>query len=256
MPPILNVYSLPQLVEPREMAGGTVVVIDVLRASTTIVYALEAGATEVIPCSELDAAREMVRRLPASEALLGGERDGLPPEGFDLGNSPEHYTADRVGGKKVVFTTTNGTRAIGRARRARRILLGAFVNAAAVVERLLTEDHIHLLCAGTRGELSRDDVLVAGMLVERLERQSGRVYQQNAQAITARETWLHAFALPQAIGGEPLEPECLAARLRETEGGRDLVALGLQDDILAAAQIDRFLGVPELDLDDQRIRLT
>ena len=159
-------------------------------------------------------------------------------------------------GKLVVFTTTNGTRAILRARQADRVLIGAFVNAAAVVGRLLGQQQIHLLCAGTRGQIGRDDVLLAGMLVDRILRQGGLIYEQNAQAITARETWLQAFAVPQATGAEPLQPQQLAEQLRDSDGGQNLIRIGLEDDILAAARIDQFRGVPELDLASGRIRMT
>jgi 2-phosphosulfolactate phosphatase len=254
MPHVLNVYALPKLVDPAELAGGTVVVIDVLRASTAIIYAIEAGARAVAPCLEVADARKLAKQLPPGQFVLGGERHGLPIEGFDLGNSPEDYTAAVVGGKTVVFTTTNGTRAMLHARQAARVLIGAFVNATAVVAQLLGQEQIHLLCAGTDGQFSEDDILVAGLLVERLERLGGMMYLQNAQAITAREFWRHSFALPQALGAEPLPAEVLAAALREAPGGRNLVEIGLDADILAAAHIDRFQAVPELDTGDFQIR--
>ncbi|MHC4176386.1 MAG: 2-phosphosulfolactate phosphatase [Planctomycetota bacterium] len=252
---VLNVYALPKYVDPEELAGGTAVVIDVLRASTTIVHALEAGATEVIPCQEVEEARAVARGLPGDDVLLGGERGGLPVDGFDLGNSPREYIPHRVGGKTIVFTTTSGTRAILHARRADRVLIGAFVNATAVIEQLLGQERIHLLCAGTRGQITREDVLLAGLLVDRIRRQGGLMYEENAQAMTARETWLQAFALPKAIGAEPLEAPQLAEQLRDSLGGQNLIAIALEDDILAAARIDRFHSVPELDLDTGRIRL-
>ena len=81
------------------------------------------------------------------------------------------------------------------------------------------------------------------------------MYEQNAQAVTAREAWLHRFALPRALGAEPLEPELLAKQLRTSSGGKVLVSLGMDDDILTAARIDQFRGVPELDPKKRRIRL-
>ncbi|HYW81106.1 MAG TPA: 2-phosphosulfolactate phosphatase, partial [Thermoguttaceae bacterium] len=116
MTPTLNVYALPRLVDPEKLAGGTAVVIDVLRASTTIVHALESGAREIIPCSDVGEARAIASQLSAGEFVLGGEREGLPIDGFDLGNSPSEYLPHRVEDKAVVFTTTNGTRAISQVR--------------------------------------------------------------------------------------------------------------------------------------------
>ena len=217
MPHILNVYGLPDLVEPEALAGDTVVVIDVLRASTTIIHALEAGAEQVIPCLEVEQARQLARQLPEG-ALLGGERGGRPIDGFDLGNSPEDYVPHVVAGKTVVFTTTNGTRAMNRATRAELVLVGAFVNATAIYQRLIGRERIHLICSGTDGEIGSDDVLLAGLLVERLQRQGGLIYRQNAQAVTAREFWTGKFAVPQAIGAEPLQPETLFAELCKSPG--------------------------------------
>jgi len=246
MNPSLPVFALPSLVPSEELADGTAVVIDVLRASTTIIHALEAGAREVVACLEVQEARDLAARLAPGEAVLGGERGGLRIEGFDLGNSPTEYTPECVGNKTVVLTTTNGTRAIRACRPARRTLIGAFVNASALCGELMGEERICLVCAGTDGQYSRDDVLLAGLLVERLCRQGGLIYDLNAQAVTARENWLASFSVPEALDVPSLAPERLAEQLRTSAGGKNLVAIGLEEDILAAAQIDQFVGVPEL----------
>jgi len=229
------------------MAGGAVVVIDVLRATTTIVHALAAGARAVVPCLEIADARALAEKLLSDRILLGGEREGVPIEGFDLGNSPEEYCSERVDGKTILLTTTNGTRALIHARQADEILVGAFVNASAVARRLFDREHIHILCSGTDGKISEDDVLLAGMLVERIQRQGGMVYQQNSQAITAREIWMNSFATPQALGAEPLDPDRLAAELRKSLGAQNLLALGFDEDILTASEIDRFDLTPQFD---------
>ncbi len=242
----LYVYALPTLVTPDELAGETVVVIDVLRASTTIAFALDAGAKEIIPCLEEDA-QDLASQYPRQEVLLGGERGGMPIEGFDLGNSPSEYTPDRVAGQTILFTTTNGTRAMMRCRQADRVLIGAFVNASAIAEQLMGCDRIHLLCAGTRNEYGRDDILMAGLLVDRIQRQSGILYELNAQALTARENWTSSFAVPYVVGAEPLPPDVLAKELRRSPGGRNLVAIGLEEDIHTAAEIDRLHVLPEMD---------
>lgn len=250
---VLNVYALPSLVTPDALVDGTAVVIDVLRASTTIVHALEAGAREVLPCEDIEEAHRRAAQYPANEVILGGERGGLPIEGFDLGNSPSEYTPYSVADKTVVFTTTNGTRAIAKSQHARRVLIAAFVNVSAVFEQLVAEESVHIICAGTDGDYSRDDVLLAGMLVERLQRQSGLIYRMNAQAITAKENWLASFTVPAAVGGEPLPAERLAQELRTSAGGKNLVRVGLEQDILTAAQIDQFATVPELVPGEMRI---
>src|SRR4051812_24899969 len=124
----LRAHFLPALVEPEDLAGSTCVVIDVLRATTTIVWALAAGAREVIPCLEVEDARRAIAEYPPGTGVCGGERSGLPIEGFELGNSPAEYTAARVAGKAVIFTTTNGARALFHCHHAQRVLIGAFAN--------------------------------------------------------------------------------------------------------------------------------
>ncbi len=255
MQQILDVYALPAVVSPEDLSGGAVVVIDVLRASTTMIHALEAGAVEVVPCLEVEEALALAAQMPAGDAVLGGERQGVLIEGFDLANSPAEYTPYSVGGKTVVFTTTNGTRALVQCRQARRVLIGGFVNASAVVRQLLAEPQVYLLCAGSGGEISRDDILCAGLLVDRLERQGGANYRLNAQAVVARENWASSFPVPVVVGAEPLAPERLAEELRKSLAGQKLVSLGLEEDILAAARIDRFSIVPELDRETMRIRV-
>ncbi len=255
MSPHLNVYGLPKYATPEELGGGTAVVIDVLRATTTIVYALEAGAKEVIPCREIEEARALAEKFPRRDILLGGERMGRPIADFDLGNSPEEYLSFEVDGRTIIFTTTNGTQAMALARSAKQILLAGFVNVSAVVRKLLGREEVHLLCAGTDGEFSEDDLMLAGLIVERLQKLGGMIYALNAQALTAREFWLNRFALPHAIGAEPIEPERLESELRKCRGAKNLIELGYDDDILAAARIDRFQGVPELDRETFRVRL-
>ena len=111
----VQVHLLPELAPPGRLRGGIAVVIDVLRATTSIVYAFAAGCREIRPCADLDEARRLADSLPAGKALLAGERGGMPPKGFDLGNSPREFTPKNCKDRTVVLTTTNGTRAIARA---------------------------------------------------------------------------------------------------------------------------------------------
>ncbi|MCS7238119.1 MAG: 2-phosphosulfolactate phosphatase [Thermoguttaceae bacterium] len=252
---VLNVYALPNVVDPAELEGDVAVVVDVLRACTTIVYALASGAKEIVPCLEVSEALERAARLGVADVLLGGERQGFMIDGFDLGNSPGQYRPEIVSGKTVVFTTTNGTRAMDRCRRARRVYLAGFVNVSAVCERLMNEHRVHIVCAGTKGEFSRDDILLAGLIVEKLAGRSGETYSLNAQAITARENWREAFPLPCALGAEPIPADRLAQCLRQTAGGKNVIAVGCEEDVYHAAEVDRFDIVPELDTREFVIRI-
>lgn len=231
--PTLDVHFLPQLVDPAKLAGSTCVVIDVLRATTTIVQALAAGAREVIPCLEVEDALRVAATLPAGSFLLGGERGGVKIDGFDLGNSPAEYRAEAVAGKVVVFTTTNGTRAMLACAGADQILCGAFVNVSAICEVLRTGSNINLICAGTDGRITREDVLLAGAIVERLSQSSSR--ECNDEAQIARVAWQEI----SQIG------DCdLALELSRTRGGQNLIDLGMQADLALAAEYCSLTVVP------------
>ncbi len=123
------------------------------------------------------------------DVVLGGERRGLKIEGFDLGNSPAEYTSESVGGKDVVLTTTNGTKALSHARQSAQIYVGAFVNLSAVCAKLSESMHVDLLCAGTDGQITREDVLLAGAVVARLTEQP--YWTPDDPALIARDAWLH-----------------------------------------------------------------
>ncbi|MFM9195860.1 MAG: 2-phosphosulfolactate phosphatase, partial [Planctomycetia bacterium] len=160
------------------VAGGIAVVIDVLRASTTIISALAHGAVAVQPVPTVDQARALSAACPgraggseSSRALLGGERGGLRIDGFDLGNSPLEYSSDRVAGRRIVITTTNGTAALDAALPATEVLIGAILNRTAVAARARSLAAMHgapaiqLVCAGTGGEMTEEDLLAAGAIL-------------------------------------------------------------------------------------------
>lgn len=248
----LSAHFLPTSTQPDELRDATAVVIDLLRASTTICHALAAGAREVIPCLDVDDARRIAADLAASRPVLGGERDGVRIEGFELGNSPEEYRPDTVGGRTVVFTTTNGTAAMLRCRGARRVVVGSLVNFSAVCKQLAVVGPTHLICAGTQSKITREDVLCAGAITDRLL-SSGAMGESdlNDEARIARDAWRETMHGPDVQN--PGSTESLARTLRDTQGGRNLIALGLERDIVAAAQIDKFRIVPELDTESWRI---
>ena len=253
MPETLHVHFLPHLTSPDELAGRQVVVIDVLRATTTICHALAHGAQAVVPCLEIDEARQRAARFAPGQVVLGGERGGLPIDGFDLGNAPSEYTRDAVGDRTVVFTTTNGTRALALCHKAERVLLGALVNLRAVCDQIVGAAHVDLLCAGTGGRVTREDVLAAGAMVERLTRDVESAPKMNDPAYLARDAWRSVEAAAAAHGQSLIER--LAVELRETHGGRNLLGIGHDRDLEVAAQIDKFSIVPQFDSQRGEIRL-
>lgn len=164
---------------PAELARAAlrdrvVVILDVVRASTTMIQGIASGCEAFLPVRSVAAARRLARELPEANRLLGGERGGARVPGFDLGNSPWEYLPERVAGKTIVFTTTNGTAAINAARGAGETLIGAFVNLGAVTRRLAQRGSdlptgqagVTLAAAGRGGRPVLDDVACAGMMAQ------------------------------------------------------------------------------------------
>ena len=242
----IGVHMLPELAP--DVAGSTVVVVDVLRSTTTIVEALAAGALGVIPVLTVEEALQL-RDAHDPPLLAGGERHGKPIEGFDLGNSPEEYRPERVAGRWIVFTSTNGTRAILRCHEARRLLLAAFVNLSAVCDALTGEPRIDIICSGTRGQITREDVLAAGAIVANLLATSGggeSAASLNDQARLAHDAWTHHV---RTLTGDTW----LHDILQRTQGGRNLLEIGYDRDLHWAAVMDRHDLVPEWDAATNRI---
>ncbi len=225
----LEIHLLPQLATPDAFRGGAVAVFDVLRATTTICHALAAGVREVLPCLEVEHARALAQIFPVGEFLLGGERGGVQIAGFDCGNSPEEYTRAKCQSKRLIFTTTNGTRALATARQADRVYLGALCNAEALVAVLAEHQPVHLLCAGTEGHITAEDAYAAGYVAAHL-RQRHADWQLNDEA---------ALAIALAEQAAPIEV------FPDSRGGRNLLELGLARDVAVAAQPNVFDFVPQ-----------
>jgi 2-phosphosulfolactate phosphatase len=150
-----------------EVNGPCAVIVDVLRATTTLTYAVAHGAGPVVPVAT--PAEALALRGQDANALACGEREGRKVPGFDLGNSPLEYDEARVNGRTLAFASTNGSLAMLAARRARRRVLAAFVNLHAVADRVRRESEVAIVCAGRLGGFSLEDVACAGMLLARLE---------------------------------------------------------------------------------------
>ena len=198
----------------EKIRNSVCAVIDVLRASTTIVAALANGSPGIIPVETPEEGVE----AGGGKHLLAGERGGLRIEGFDLGNSPLEFTSDRVLGRFIVFTTTNGTRAIRACRQSEMVLVACFLNGKAVADFLnsLNRDVI-IVCAGTDGEPSLEDSVCAGMLLSMLNKEPSR------PAKDAVLLWRQ-------------HPDLLKMMKQESSHGRRLVELGFERDLEFAAQ--------------------
>jgi 2-phosphosulfolactate phosphatase len=227
---------------PGSEAGDfLVVVIDLLRASTSIIRGLMAGARCVIPVVDRDAVIALKRELSVLPTPHGqraivtaGERGGLKIEEFDMGNSPREFASDRVRDAVIIMSTTNGTGAIDIGRRFGHVIIGGLNNAGLVARMIARDDRdVILLCAGNDGGFSMDDFVAAGGIIESLGR-CGRPYEVDDAGQSALEMFM-------------LLREDLARRLGETDHGRRLRAIGAGQDIPLCAMIDiEGAVVPEL----------
>jgi 2-phosphosulfolactate phosphatase len=205
------------------------IVIDVLRASTTIATALANGASHVIPLDTVEAARDRQARQP--ELLLCGERDAHPLPGFDLGNSPREYTRERVEGKGLILTTTNGTKALQAAEKAGAgtIVVGALTNRQAVVDFSAGSlNPLLLVCAGCQGQFSLEDALCAGALIAGL-----------GAELLLTDAARACLALYEYWG-----PDQLALAVAGSEHGQRLQRKGYGEDIMLAMAVDTCPVVP------------
>lgn len=214
---------------PRELntdviADRAVAVFDVLRATTTIAAALDAGVSEIHIFGSLNHAK-LAATAHGSNRLLCGEERCLPPEGFDLGNSPCAFRSEAYSGRTMFLATTNGTRAFLAARRAKLLIAGALVNAAAVARVLRAASlDVTLLCAGTDGGLSLEDVLGAGAVIESLAAYGDLTLQNDAARLAHGFFQCHQTTLLQTM--------------RQTQGGLNIRAVNLDEDIAFAARLD------------------
>ena len=150
-----------------DVTDKTVVVVDILRATSCMTTALAHGIDGIIPVATLEEALT----AKSARVFTAGERDGKKVDGFDLGNSPFEYMEENLKGKTIAFTTTNGTQAIVKSLGAREIIIGSFLNLAAVVRYLENgKDNILIVCAGWKGKFNLEDTLFAGAVVEALQR--------------------------------------------------------------------------------------
>ena len=237
----VRTWLLPDWVDPELMSGRSAVAIDVLRASTTIVAALEAGAAGVLPFVDIEQAQEAAAQRDP-RGLLGGERQGVKIEGFDFGNSPAEFTPDQVAGRTICFTTTNGTRALEKCRPAKSIVVGAFVNRAAVADWLDDRMPAAIVCAGTNGAVTREDVLAAGaILADLVDRHQLALDECDDSSRLALAAWREIQSECETDDREPL-----IRQLLQTQGGRNVRRLKLTGDLPWAADLDRTASLPKL----------
>jgi len=211
-------------------------VVDTLRASSTIVTLLERGVPEVVPAASVEEARELRSRLP--DHLLCGEAGGLPPEGFDYGNSPAEFAAAELDGRPAILATSNGTRILSDLSGARAVIVGAPLNREAAAAALVAlaaarGGEVSVVCAAApSGAPALEDALGAGAIVEAALRLDGSLEPTDAARLA-----VEAFL---AASGN------LAAALASGRHGQELIAAGFAADVERCALLDASSVVPRL----------
>lgn len=227
---LIDVLPTPDRYDAQD-AAGAVAVIDVFRVGTTIITAFANGCRLILPAADVEQALKLIEPYAESEAVLAGERGAKRIDGFQLGNSPSEFSKERVSGKVIVLTTTNGTKALLAARNAEMVLVGSLLNLSRLAEELKSQKRVTVLCAGNEGRLSLEDFVCAGGLVAALE-ESGPTLTDSARAA-------------RAVFGSARRS--LAKLLRDSDHGQRLTELGFKADIDAALRIDSVPVVPRFE---------
>lgn len=230
----MHIEVIASVAEARseDLLNKTVIVIDVLRATSNIVTALAHGCLGIVPIETV----QQAKLLHKPEDLLGGERFGRKLAGFHLGNSPLEYGNEAVRGKRILMTTTNGTRAVHKSQKAQTVLIASFLNASAAANAAwkLGKNTV-VLCAGTQDDFSLEDGLCAGLVVDVLAdlAEKGAGSEVNDFGKAMRACYLH-------------NRDRLEEALFSSHNGKRLVKMGFGQDVKSCAYLNVYDLVPVL----------
>lgn len=165
----IDVITYHESIYDRHISESTVVVIDVLRCTSAMINAFRNGCTRIIPVVEAGDAIMLARNIGRSDCVVGGERGCNIVPGFDVGNSPFEYTGERVNGKTVIVSTSNGTNAICGVSKAKKVYIGAMSNSRACAKCAAQSDNdVLFVCSGTNGMISADDCIACGSIISHM----------------------------------------------------------------------------------------
>ena len=239
---------LPELMAAKPAETDVAVVVDVLRATSVMTTAFGSGVKRVFTCYQVAEAVSLAEKIENTDQenqrpLLCGERSCKPISGFDHGNSPSEYTRESVGGKTLIMTTTNGTKAIEAASSAKRLIAASFLNLPKVVEMLRGSGLVHLVCSGTDGQITAEDVLLAGAIIDACSVEF-QVTLEDDESRIARGFWSSCLSVSEQSpwisvknGNQQELSHLLAKAFGNTLGGANLKNLGFEKDLHCCAQI-------------------
>jgi 2-phosphosulfolactate phosphatase len=222
----VDIQFLPFPPNPNLLSNRAVVVIDVLRVTSVMVHAVSEGAVEIFPVKTVEEAFQKAETFPRNTTLLGGERESQKIEGFDLGNSPREYIAEKVRGKRLIMTSTNGTKAFHSVTSAAEVLVGSFFNISATAERCFKESgELLIFPSGDEKNFSLEDTVCGGMLID-------RILKIGKKSITLTDASYSARILYQRFEANLVEA------FRISRHGKELIDRGHEEDLPYCAQID------------------
>lgn len=236
----VDLFVTPQEIPLNFTKDRRVVVVDVLRTSTNLAYALHCGVEQIIPVESVESAKLLQATLDPESSLLAGEQDGEKLPGFDLGNSPSEFQTPEVAGKTILYWSNAGAPLLSRQQESLEKLLLAFVNMRAVVDylRAKADPELTIVCAGQNGRFSMEDTVCGGMLIDQLGADGSEAELNDA----ARAAWILYLAHRKEI----------ANVIRDSSQGVFLRERGMESDLEAAARVDTIPIVPAAQ--DGRIR--
>jgi 2-phosphosulfolactate phosphatase len=228
----IDIQLLPIQPNPELLSTHSVIVLDILRATSVIVHGLSQGAKEFIPVLSVEEAFKKKKEFPPGSTFLGGEKDTQPIEGFDLGNSPREYVAERIKDKRIILRTTNGTKAFHLVSRGRAVLVGSFFNVEATADRCVElEGDLLVFPSGDEGCFSLEDTVCGGMIIDQILKKRGR-------EVILTDASRSAHILYKRFEMNPLEA------FRLSHHGNKLIGLGRGDDLPYCAQTNTIQLVP------------
>ena len=222
----IDIQLIPFSLNPEMLSERVVIVIDVLRATSVITHALSQGALEIFPVATVEEAFQFAKTFPPGTTLLGGEKDTRRIEGFDLGNSPKEYIAEKVKEKRLILRTTNGTKAFHLVSSGKEVMVCSFFNIRAVAKRCVEiERDLLIFPSGDEGNFSLEDTVCGGMLID-------LIIKRRKKPIALTDASHTAHILYQRFEANLLEAFHLSHH------GNKLIDLRLGDDLLYCAQTD------------------
>ena len=225
------VHVSPVNLDELYFTGKTIVVIDVLRASNTIIAALNNGAREIVPVGSIEFAVKVSGGMFGGHTLLGGERNTKRIDGFALGNSPREYTEEIVSGKSIVFYTTNGSKAIAKAKFSDNLFVCSFSNISALADHLVWLNlDFEILCAGRNNSFSMEDSICAGKLIARIQESDGELVLNDSSTA--------CLSLYRTYGSDIFE------MLKNSDHGKLLIENGFEEDIKICSEVDNVKVIP------------